>query len=95
VYIITAPGLAPKEGFTPQFAGGAAGKIEKRVGELRGDYNNIVSQVGAMVEDSKTAQKASGLHISEVAVCLGFDASGTLGFVSAGVSASITITLAP
>jgi hypothetical protein len=69
-------------------------KLERTVGELKADYDRVVGQILAMTEHTP---KASGLHLTNIQVALGFSATGELGFitvakVSAGVSATVTLT---
>jgi hypothetical protein len=81
--------VAPKEGLEPH---GALERLQRTVGELKGDYERIVGQVLAMTENTPAQ---TSLRLTTVEVELGFSADGELGFIakaSVGVEASMTLT---
>jgi hypothetical protein len=81
-------------GFTPHKK--VDERLRERVAELKENYDEVMGQVLAMVDDSQAVQSKSGFHLSEICVGLAFDAKGKLGFIAgveAGIEATVTVTL--
>lgn len=82
-------------GFTPHSK--IEDKVREKVGDLRENYHEILAQIAAMVGESNET-KVGSLHLTELSIALGFDASGKLGFIAGGVevgaTATVTVTFA-
>lgn len=79
----------PREGLEEH---GPLEQLQRTVGELKSDYERIVSQVLAMTENTPAR---SNLELHAIEVELGFSAEGELGFIakaSVGVQASIKLS---
>jgi len=67
--------------------------VTKKVGEIKEDYNAIVSQINFIIEGTDSQIKESGFKLDEIKIGLGFSATGKIAFIAeAGVEASIEIT---
>jgi hypothetical protein len=67
-------------------------KLREKVGELKDDYQDVLSQVAAMV-DGSSGKIVGGMHLDQISVALGFDASGKLGFIAGGVEVGVQATV--
>jgi hypothetical protein len=61
--------------------------------KLRNDLDRVQGEVDALLKD-QTDSKVGNLRLNEVQVSLGISAEGSIGVVTAGVTASITLVYA-
>jgi hypothetical protein len=57
---------------------------------LAGDMDKVMPEVETLLE-GRTERKVAGLALNEVQVMLGISAEGSIGVVTAGMEASITL----
>jgi hypothetical protein len=67
--------------------------LVKKVGEVKKDYEAIVTQINFIMADTDAQVKDSGFSLDEVKISLGFSAKGKIAFIAeAGMEASIEIS---
>ncbi len=64
---------------------------ELPIGQARQELQRVEAEVDQLLAAIQTGTKASGFHLKTVEVAVGLSASGSIGVVTAGVQASLTL----
>jgi hypothetical protein len=67
------------------------GRKEVPLEKIHGELDRVQAELDDVLSKIDTQPK-QGFHLSEVAISLGISAEGSIGVVSAGVEAGITLT---